>query len=55
MLFSDFEKAFNSINLNYIRTTLNRQGVAQKYVKILQEIYDNTIAYIKLDKNELLS
>ncbi len=50
ILLIDFEKAFDSVNLEYLWNALKRQGIAQKFIIMLKEMYSNTKAYIKLDK-----
>ena len=50
ILFIDFEKAFDIVNLEYLWNALARQGIPQKFIKIIQEMYTGTEAYIRLDK-----
>lgn len=50
ILFIDYEKAFDSVNLKYLWKALKRQGIQAKFIRILQEMYDKSKVYIKLDK-----
>lgn len=48
--FIDYSKAFDSVEHLPILTSLQRQGVATKYLRILAKIYSNSTAKISLDK-----
>ncbi len=49
--FVDFCKAFDMVNHNYLWEALHQQGVEQKVIRILANIYSNAIAYVRLDQN----
>lgn len=48
--FVDYNKAFDSLKHTEIWKTLNEQGISQKYIRIIQEIYSNSTAKIKLER-----
>lgn len=49
MAFVDYNKAFDSLSHNYIWKTLGNQGVHNKYIRIIQEIYKNSTATVQLE------
>lgn len=48
--FIDYNKAFHSIEHENIWHCLKNQGVEHKYIRILKNIYTNSTAKIKLEK-----
>ncbi|GBP78304.1 Retrovirus-related Pol polyprotein from type-1 retrotransposable element R2 [Eumeta japonica] len=48
--FVDFHKAFDSLEHQYIRESLERQGVQTKYIRLLKIIYEKSTARIKLER-----
>lgn len=49
-LFIDFNKAFDTVYHEKIWEALARQGTPVTFIKILQNLYKNASAYVKLDK-----
>lgn len=49
--FIDYSKAFDSINHNDIWQALIHQGVEPKYIRIIKNIYKNSTAKIKLERD----
>lgn len=49
-MFIDFNKAFDSLFHNKLWFALGQQGVPGKIIKILENLYRNSKAQIKLDK-----
>ncbi len=49
IMFVDFNKAFDSLYHEVIWSTLEKQGVPQKIINILSEIYYNSVAKIKIE------
>lgn len=49
--FIDFCKAFDSIIHETIWTSLQEQGVEEKYINIFKSIYNKSKAKIKLEKS----
>lgn len=47
--FVDFNKAFDSLEHYYIWESLERQGVHDKYIRLLKIIYDKSIAQVKTE------
>lgn len=47
--FVDFNKAFDSLEHQYIWESLERQGIHKKYIRILKNIYQKSTAQIKLE------
>lgn len=47
--FVDYSKAFDSINHNSLWGALIQQGVPKKYIRIIKNIYANSVAQIKLE------
>ncbi len=50
ILFIDFEKAFDFIDLSYLWKAFKRLRIHQGYVNILVEMYSGTSAQIRMDK-----
>ncbi len=50
LLFIDFKKAFDSLNHNFLWESLAKQGIQKRIINILQENYQNSEAYVKLNK-----
>ena len=50
MAFIDYEKAFNSVEISVVMQAIRRQGVDEIYVRILQDIYQNGTATIKMHR-----
>ena len=50
MLFIDFHKAFDSVEHEYLWKGLKKQGIPLKLINILRSTYENSKAYIKLEK-----
>ena len=46
----DFKKAFDSIDQQYLWSTLREQQVPKTYIDILQDLYRNQTARVKTDK-----
>ena len=51
LAFVDYEKAFDSIEHNAVFDSLREQGINENYVQLLENIYSNSTALIKLHKN----
>jgi reverse transcriptase-like protein len=52
MCFVDLRKAYDSVNRELLWTVMKEYGVSEKIVKILQSLYDNTRAQVRV-KGEL--
>ena len=50
MAFINYEKAFDSVETSVVIKILQLQGVKEIYVKILEDIYYESTAFIKLCK-----
>jgi hypothetical protein len=50
LLFIDFNKAFDSIEQNYLWEALAIQGIENKIINILKELYKDAEACIKMDR-----
>ncbi len=50
LLLIDFNKAFDSVNHDYLWNALYRQCLKNKEIKIIRELYREGEAYIKLDR-----
>ena len=50
LLFIDYEKAFDTIEINALLSALNEQGIPGKYIKFLQIMNKNSNARIKMHK-----
>ena len=50
MAFIDFEKAFDSVETWAVMQALRNQGIEERYVKLLEDIYRGSTATIKLHK-----
>ena len=48
VVFTDFEKAFDSVENSVVMKTLKRQGIEEINVKILEDIYKESVATVKL-------
>lgn len=48
--FVDYNKAFDSLKHNKIWESLKEQGVPEKYIRIIKEIYSKSTAKIKLER-----
>ena len=46
----DFKKAFDTVSQEHIWAALRRQGVAEAYVTLLTDLYDNQVAVVQTDK-----
>ena len=51
LAFVDYEKAFDSIEHNAVFDSLREQGINENYIQLLENIYSNSTAIIKLHKN----
>ncbi len=51
MAFIDYEKAFDSVKISKVMQAIKRQGVDKPYIKILEDIYRDSTATIKLHQN----
>ena len=49
--FVDFSKAFDNISRDKLYTKLNNLGVKDKFLKIIQDMYDNDSACVKINNN----
>ncbi|KAJ2941256.1 hypothetical protein O0L34_g3453 [Tuta absoluta] len=49
LAFVDFNKAFDSLEHDYIWDALKRQGVQEKYICLLKNIYSQSTAQVKLE------
>ena len=49
MIFVDFEKAFDSVEINAIMKSLNYQGIEPHYINLLKDIYTNCTSTITLN------
>ena len=49
--FVDFSKAFDNISRDKLYTKLNNLGVKGKFLKIIQDMYDNDSACVKINNN----
>ncbi len=49
-MFTDFEKAFDSVNYNYLKTSLQNQGLGKGIIEVERKWYQNSKARVKLDK-----
>lgn len=50
MCFIDFTKAFDSLNYREIWQSLRQQGVEERYIALLYNIYSNNSAKVKLER-----
>ncbi len=50
LLFIDFHKAFDSVSHMYIWRALKNQGIPDKLIRIIKNIYEESKAYIKMDR-----
>ncbi|KAH7707537.1 reverse transcriptase, partial [Aphelenchoides avenae] len=48
LIFIDYEKAFDSIEINAVLNALERQGVERCYIDMLEDVYDGCTTEIKL-------
>ncbi|KAH7714504.1 hypothetical protein AAVH_18161 [Aphelenchoides avenae] len=48
LIFIDYEKAFDSIEINAVLNALERQGVDRCYIDVLEDVYDGCTTEIKL-------
>ncbi|KAH7713984.1 hypothetical protein AAVH_18661 [Aphelenchoides avenae] len=51
LVFVDYEKAFDSVEINAVLNALGSQGVSSHYVDILEDVYDGCTTEIKLFHN----
>ena len=49
--FVDYEKAFDSIEFNPLFDTLEKQGVEEAYITLLQDLYNGATSTLKLHKD----
>ncbi|GBP46097.1 LINE-1 retrotransposable element ORF2 protein [Eumeta japonica] len=47
--FVDFNKAFDTLEHDYIWDAMNRQGVQEKYIRIIKNVYTASTAKVKLE------
>ena len=52
MAFIDYEKAFDSIEINAILEALKNQGIDLTYIQLIENIYKNSTASIKINNLE---
>ncbi len=50
LMFIDYNKAFDMVNHDYLWGALKKQGVEIKIIEVIKTLYEQTTAYIKLDK-----
>ena len=50
MAFIDYEKAFDSVEISAVMQAIRRQGVDEIYIRILQDIYHDGTATIKMHR-----
>ncbi len=50
MLFIDFQKPFDTINGDWVWKSIIKQGIPIKIVNILKKVYEETDAFIKIDR-----
>ncbi|KAH7709040.1 reverse transcriptase [Aphelenchoides avenae] len=48
LIFIDYEKAFDSIEINAVLNAIQKQGVQQQYVDVLENVYDGCTTEVKL-------
>jgi len=53
LVFVDYEKAFDSVEVNAVLNAIGRQGVQRKYVKLLEDVNNGCSTYIKLFHDNL--
>ena len=51
--FIDFEKAFDSVEINNLLGSLDNQGIHRDYIRILEAIYNKGSAITKLDNRQI--
>ena len=47
--FTDFTKAYDSVDQTLLRTVLARFGVPQKIISVVRQLHDGMRAYVRLD------
>lgn len=50
LMFIDFQKAFDSVEHSSLWQALKKQGLEDKYLRVVKEIYKDAKAYIKMDR-----
>lgn len=50
LAFVDYSKAFDSLIHTNIWEALKRQGIEQKYIRVIRNVYKNSSAYIQLER-----
>ena len=53
LVFVDFEKAFDSVEISAILTSLKTLGVDHHYIHLLKDIYSNCSSAITLNNNKI--
>ncbi|KAH7718827.1 protein F43G9.7 [Aphelenchoides avenae] len=48
LVFIDYEKAFDSIEINAVLNALARQGISRSYIDVLEDVYEGCTTEIKL-------